>query len=206
MRAIVTALVLGMWTMVGCGSYEPATPAPAPQGSQTQAAASKAAPTPVGSLPPAASPAPAQSGTTLSMTATAGAAGMAPLDLAGGPSAVQPARPSQPAPPPNTNLEKAQPGVGKQGRDYGGGAIMAPITVPVRTYFQARDRITFDIQVADGIRMYKATNGFAPKTHEEFMEKIIKEGQIKLPELPPGDRYIYIPEKEDLFVEHTPKQ
>jgi hypothetical protein len=202
MRAIVTALVLGMWAIVGCGGYEPAAPPPAPPGSQARAA------TPKPASAPAASPAaaPAQSGMTANMTAAAGAAGMAPPDLWNGPEGVQPARPSQPARPPSANLEKAQAGVGKQGRDYGGGAIMAPVTVPVATYFQARDRITFDIRVADGMRMYKATNGFAPKTHEEFMEKIIKEGQIKLPDLPPGDRYIYVPAREELCVEHTQRQ
>jgi len=128
------------------------------------------------------------------------------MDLMGGPENVQPARSSQPAPPPSANLEKAQPGVGKQGRDYGGGAIMAPVTVPARTFFQARDRITFDIQIAEAMKMYKANNGTAPKTHEEFMEKIIKENHIKLPDLPPGERYIYIPAKEDLFVDRTPRQ
>ena len=199
MRTIVTAVVLGIGVAMGCG-YEPATPPPAPPGSQAKATPAKSATTPT-SLPAAAPAQPGQSGMTANMAAAAGAAGMAPMDLMDGSS---PARPA--APPPSANLEKAQAGVGKQGRDYGGGAVMAPVTVPVRTFFQARDRITFDIQIADGLRMYKATNGSAPKTHEEFMEKIIKENQIKLPELPPGDRYIYIPEKEDLFVEHTQKQ
>jgi len=200
MRAIVTALALGMWAMAGCG-YEPAAPKPAPPG--TQQAKAPAAPTPTMG-PPQAS-APTQSGLTTNMTVAGGAAGLAPADMWNGPEGVAPARASQPAPQPSANVEKAQAGVGKQGRDYGGGAIMAPVTVPVRTYFQARDRITF-LQVDDGMRLYKAANGSAPKTHEEFMQKIIKEGQIKLPDLPPGDRYIYIPAKEDLFVEHTQRQ
>jgi hypothetical protein len=200
MRAIITFGVLGLWAIVGCGGYEPAAPPPAAPGSQQ--AKAPAAPKPAAA---AARPsAPTQSGMTTNMAAASAAAGVAPMDLMGGPQNVQPARPSQPAPPP-ANVEKAQAGVGKQGRDYGGGAIMAPITVPVRTYFQARDRITF-LQVDDGMRLYKAANGSAPKTHEEFMEKIIKEGQIKLPALPPGDRYIYIPAKEELCVEHTQRQ
>jgi len=52
------------------------------------------------------------------------------------------------------------------------------------------------------MRLYKAMNGHAPKTHEEFMEKIIKENRIQLPELPPGHRYRYYPEQEELMVEH----
>ena len=205
MRLIATFAVLGMWTMIaGCGGYEPAAPPPAPPGSPQAKASAPTTPAPA----PAA--APAQSGTTTSMAAMGAAVGMAPMDLASGPQDVQPARAPQPAqpmgPPPGANLEKAQMGVGKQGRDYGGGAIMAPITVPVQTYFQARDRITFDIQVADAMRLYKATNGNAPKSHQEFMDKIIKENQIKLPELPAGDRYVYVPEQEQLCVEHTQRQ
>ncbi len=200
MRAILTTLALGMWAIAGCG-YEPAAPKPAPPGTQQAKAPSAPAPS---KGPPQAS-APTQSGLTANMTAAGGAAGLAPADMWNGPEGVAPARSSQPAPQPSANLEKAQAGVGKQGRDYGGGAIMAPVTVPVKTYFQARDRITF-LQVDDGMRLYKANNGFAPKTHEEFMEKIIKEGQIKLPDLPPGDRYVYIPAKEELCVEHTQKQ
>ncbi len=203
MRAIVTTAVLGICVAMGCG-YEPATPPSAPPASQAKAAA-KPSTTPT-ALPAAAPAQPGQSGMTTGMTAIGGAGGLAPADMWNGPQGVQPARPSQPAPPPSANLEKAQAGVGKQGRDYGGGAIMAPVTVPVATYFQARDRITFDIQIADAMRLYKAANGSAPKTHDEFMEKIIKENQIKLPELPPGDRYKYVPEKEELCVEHTQRQ
>ncbi len=200
MRVIATLAVMGLWAISGCGGgYEPAAPPPAAPGSQ-QAKSSAPKTTPAATGPSA----PTQSGLTTNMAAAGAAAGMASPDLWNGPEGVQPARAAQPqpAPQPNANLEKAQAGVGKQGRDYGGGAIMAPVTVPVGTYFRARDRITF-IQVDDGMRLYKATNGTAPKTHEEFMEKIIKAGQIKLPDLPPGDRYIYVPQREELCVEHT---
>ena len=200
MRAMIVLGVLGIGVILGCG-YEPAPPPAAP--ANPQAAAS---PAPKPATAPAQPAPPTQSGMTTNMAAASAAAGVAPMDLMGGPQGVQPAKPAQPAPAPGPNLEKAQAGVGQQGRDYGGGAIMAPITVPVRTYFQARDRITFDIQIADAMRLYKATNGSAPKSHEEFMEKIIKENQIKLPALPPGDRYVYIPEQEQLCVEHTQRQ
>lgn len=202
MRAMTTLGVFGLWTILGCGGYEPTAPPPAAPGSQQ----AKATTAPKPASAPVQPSAPTQSGMTTNMAAASAAAGVAPLDLMGGPQNVQPARSTQPAPPPPSgNLVKAQPGVGKQGRDYGGGALMAPVTVPVRTLFQARDRITF-LQVDDGMRLYKASNGSAPKTHEEFMEKIIKEGQIKLPALPPGDRYIYDPAKEELCVEQAPRQ
>jgi len=198
MRAIVTALVLGIWSAVGCGGYEPAAPPPAPPGSQTQAAAPKPAPA------PAASPAPAQSGMTANMTAAAGAAGLAPLDLMGGPSGVQPAGQPRTAPQmqptaqPGATAQKADVGVGKRGRGYGPGLV----TTPVATYWAAKEMIAFRVQIPDAMRLYKATNGSAPKTHEEFMEKIIKENQVKLPELPPGQRYVYDPNREELMVEH----
>jgi hypothetical protein len=142
---------------------------------------------------------------TANMTAAAGAAGMAPLDLAvGGPSAVQPAgQPRtppqmQPVPQPGATPQKADVGAGKRGRGYGPGLV----TTPVATYFAAKEMIAFRIQIPGAMKNYKALNGSAPKTQEEFMEKIIKEGGIQLPDLPPGQRYVYIPEKEDLFVEH----
>jgi hypothetical protein len=49
--------------------------------------------------------------------------------------------------------------------------------------------------------MYKGLNGSNPKTHDEFMSKIIQENNIQLPELPPGDKYVYDPEKGELMVE-----
>jgi hypothetical protein len=51
--------------------------------------------------------------------------------------------------------------------------------------------------------VYKALdpNGRGPKTHEEFMEKIIRANDIKLPELPSGHRYVYDPVQGELLVE-----
>jgi hypothetical protein len=204
MRAITTVLVLGTWAIVGCGGYEPAAPPPAAPGSQQAktSTAPKAAPA------PAPASAPTQSGMTANMAAAGAAAGMASADLWNGPEGVQPARPSQPAPQvqpapqPNPNAQKADVGAGKQGRDYGGGVVAAPVTTPVATYFAAKEMIAFRIQIPGAMKNYKALNGSAPKTQEEFMEKIIKEHGIQLPQLPVGQRYVYFPDKEDLFVEH----
>jgi len=193
MRAIVTALALAMGAMVGCG-YEPAPPKPAPPGTQQAKAPRASTPAPG----PAQASAPTQSGMTTNMTAVAGAAGAAPLDLMGGPEGVQPVRPAQPAPQPSTTTQKADVGAGKQGRGYGAGVV----TTPVATYFAAKEMIAFRIQIPGAMKNYKALNGSAPKTQEEFMEKIIKEHGIQLPQLPAGQRYVYKPDQEDLFVEH----
>jgi hypothetical protein len=126
------------------------------------------------------------------------AIGMAPIETAvSGPMGVAPA--SQPSPPASAPppAVKADAGVGAKGRGYGPGII----TTPVATYFRAKEQIAFRIQIPDAMRLYKATNGSAPKTHEEFMEKIIKDNRIALPELPPGHRYRYYPEQEELMVE-----
>ena len=71
---------------------------------------------------------------------------------------------------------------------------------PVQPYFRATDLNALRIQIPDAVRLYKATHGSAPKSHEEFMQKIVKENNIHLPELPPGRRYLYAPDREELMV------
>lgn len=44
------------------------------------------------------------------------------------------------------------------------------------------------------LKLYQAEHGEFPKTHEEFMEKIIKSNQLQLPELEVGYEYLYKPE------------
>lgn len=105
------------------------------------------------------------------------------------------------APPPAEPVmvrEEAKAGVGKKGRIEGEGLIVTP----VKTYFLAKEKITFDIQVAQAMQLFKGEHGFAPKSHDEFMEKIVKFNQIVLPELPEGHRYVYDPAQEQLMVEH----
>lgn len=102
----------------------------------------------------------------------------------------------RPAPAPR---KKAEVGVGKKGH-YGGAGIYR---TPVSVYFRAAERIIFNIQIPKEMQLYKAINGKAPQSHEEFMEKIIKPAQIPLPTLPAGERYIYDPEKEELFIEQS---
>jgi hypothetical protein len=139
------------------------------------------------------------------MAGIGAAAGLAPLETAvGGPQAVAPVgrAPSQPSPaagvPSGATYQKADVGVGAKGRGYSPGLI----TTPVSVFFRTQERITFQIAIPHAMNLYKASNGSAPKTHEEFMEKIIKEQRIKLPDLPQGQRYIYDPAKEELMVEH----
>ncbi len=183
---LVSLAAVAAW--VGCGGYEPAPMAP------------KAPPQPAAAQTPAPKPQPQQpapqSGMTAGMQGIGTAIGMAPIDTAvSGPMGVAPASPpSAPPPPPAV---KAQAGVGAKGRGYGPGII----TTPVATYFRARERIVFEIEIPNNMKLYKALNGSAPKTHEEFMEKIIKANGTRLPELPPGHQYKYFPDKEELMIE-----
>lgn len=107
------------------------------------------------------------------------------------------AKEKQPAADPQPKREVAKEGVGEKGRNYGGGLI----TEPASQYWKAKERIAFNIQIPKAMQLFKLTNGSAPKSHDEFMEKIIEPGRIELPQLPPGRRYVYDPKSEKLMVE-----
>jgi len=94
---------------------------------------------------------------------------------------------------------KAEKGVGLKGRslDQHEGVLVTP----AKAFFSVRERAVFDIQIPEAIKLFKATNGNGPKSHEEFMAQIIEANQIQLPELPAGQKYVYDPEKEELQVE-----
>jgi hypothetical protein len=100
------------------------------------------------------------------------------------------------AKPPEPPREKAAVGVGEKGRDY------PAYLYPAASYWAIRERLAFEVQIPKAMQLFKATEGRAPKDHEEFMQRIIKENMIKLPDLPEGDRYVYDPKREELMVEH----
>lgn len=107
-------------------------------------------------------------------------------------------------PEPETERVKAEVGAGKKGHygQKGGEQASDILTVPVATLFRAKEMTAFRIQVPQALQLYKAENdGKGPATNEIFMEKIIKEQGIKLPELPDGHKYVYDPEKEELMIE-----
>ncbi len=113
------------------------------------------------------------------------------------------AQPTLPADTPTAEPEVARDvarvGVGRKGRGYGGGLV----SEPARQFFGIRERLVFDAQIPQALNTYKALDpaGKGPKTHDEFMAKVIKENGIQLPELPDGQRYVYEAESETLMVE-----
>ena len=106
------------------------------------------------------------------------------------------ALPAEPAP---TVQVKAGVGSGKKGRslDKHEGIYVTP----AKTYFTAKEKIKFEIEIPHALNLFKAYEGFAPKSHDEFMEKIIKANNIVLLELPEGHKYVYDPMLETLMVE-----
>jgi len=114
----------------------------------------------------------------------------------------KPAVNAPPAPVPVVIVQKkAEVGVGEKGRDYGQGIV----ATPAATLFAAKERLVFEVQIPQAMQLFKATENRAPKDNDEFMRRIIKENNIKLPDLPEGDRYMYDPKTEQLMVE-SPKR
>ncbi|MDR1483624.1 MAG: hypothetical protein LBT09_02250 [Planctomycetaceae bacterium] len=96
---------------------------------------------------------------------------------------------------------KAEVGAGAKGHYGGEKHVMAPLLVPLGTYWRASEMTTYNIRIPKAMQLYKATHeNKAPATHEEFMEEIIKKEMIKLPSLPTGHRYIYDPSDEQLKI------
>jgi hypothetical protein len=135
----------------------------------------------------------------------------APSTAAAPPTPPLPALPTVPAPAapvapvvptpalPETETVKAEVGVGQRGRsldEYEG-----VVVTPVKSLFAAKERLTFEVAVPQALLLFNATEGRFPKSHEEFMQKIIVANNIQLPELPPNHRYKWDPEHNELMVE-----
>jgi type IV secretory pathway VirB10-like protein len=175
---LLVGLTVAITVLSGCGRSEPESPSP----SSAAAPATPPPPPPplVAPKAPAQPPAPAK-------------ALPAPTKKPPAP-AKAPAKTAQKTP---TTVQKAAAvGAGAKGRGYGEGMV----ATPVATYFIVKERIAYDIQIPHAMNLFKATEGHAPKTHEEFMEKIVKANQIHLPTLPSGHRYVYDPEQGQLMV------
>lgn len=119
-----------------------------------------------------------------------------PSGQATGPGGVQPTAEAAPG----MVREKAVVGVSPKGQGYGGGLITEPISV----YFKAPQMVVFRIQIPHAMNLYRGVHGHFPKTHQEFMEKIIQENGIQLPPLPPGARYVYDPQKAAQMQQYDP--
>ncbi len=102
---------------------------------------------------------------------------------------------------PETVQVKAEAGVGDKGHGYGQGLV----ATPVAAYFSTKERMAFDIQIPEAMKLFKATEDRLPKSQEEFMSKIIEANHINLPTLPAGHRYLYDPKQGELMVQQPAK-
>ncbi len=97
---------------------------------------------------------------------------------------------------------RAVAGVGKQGQSLNDEqGIGAMIVQPARTLFAFRQRAVFEIQIPSAVKLFAATEGRKPRSHDEFMNKIIKFNNIQLPTLPAGQTYVYDPKIGELMVQ-----
>jgi hypothetical protein len=112
-----------------------------------------------------------------------------------GATAPQPTAQTPPQPVPQT---PAAVGAGVKGHGYGQGII----ATPAAAYWRARERVVFDIQIPEALKIYKAMdpNGRGPRNHEEFVQKILEPNHIRLPELPPRQSYKYDADAEQLMI------
>jgi hypothetical protein len=74
-----------------------------------------------------------------------------------------------------------------------------PITAPVSAYGPMLERISQN-EIAHAINLFNAAEGRYPNSYDEFMTRIIKENNIRLPVLPGGKRYQYDVENHKLVV------
>jgi hypothetical protein len=95
-----------------------------------------------------------------------------------------------------TPRQKAAAGMNEKGHGYGDDMI----TMPVSIMWAAKDKIVRD-QIRKALDLYKASEGHAPASHEEFMDRIIKENNLQLPTLPAGHRYVYDPDTDELKIQ-----
>ena len=78
--------------------------------------------------------------------------------------------------------------------------ITNPITGALEAYEPIKQKIAQDIQIQHAVRIFEATEGRYPKDFEEFMDKVIKANNIRLPQLGPDKQYQYDVQNHKLMV------
>jgi hypothetical protein len=74
-----------------------------------------------------------------------------------------------------------------------------PVTAPLAAYSPMMEKISI-IEIDHAVALFNATEGRFPANYDEFMEKIIKANNIKLPVLPYGGKYVYDEKEHSLKV------
>ena len=84
-------------------------------------------------------------------------------------------------------------------------SIYNPMGYALNGYGSAIEMISKD-KITQAVEMFRATTGRYPKSHEEFMTKVVKEYQIQLPVLPGERKYQYDVENHELKIVIPQKQ
>jgi hypothetical protein len=125
------------------------------------------------------------------------------------PPAAQVGPPVPPSPPvaapapatPETELVKAEAGVGIKGRsldEYEG-----IVVTPAKTYFTAKEKIFFEIEFPANYRPWRIMEDRVPADFADLKERFLDPLGLtaKMPKLPEGHKYAWDAEAEQLMVE-----
>ena len=82
--------------------------------------------------------------------------------------------------------------------------VTDPITGPLQAYGPMVEQIS-KIEIDHAVNLFHGLEGRYPKDYDEFMARIIKENNIKLPVLPFGGKYQYDEATHSLLVVRTPE-
>ncbi len=77
--------------------------------------------------------------------------------------------------------------------------ITNPITGPLEAYQPLVQQIA-GLGIDHAVNLFNASEGRYPTSYDEFMSRIIRENNIRLPVLPPGLEYQYDVENHKLLV------
>ena len=77
--------------------------------------------------------------------------------------------------------------------------ITNPVFGALEAYEPTKQKIG-EMAIQHSVDLFNATEGRYPKDHEEFMTKVIKANNIRLPKLGPGKQYQYDVENHALMV------
>ena len=77
--------------------------------------------------------------------------------------------------------------------------ISNPITGPLEAYQPLVQQIAA-LGIEHAVNLFNASEGRYPNSYDEFMTRIVKENNIRLPVLPPGLEYQYDVENHKLLV------
>lgn len=110
---------------------------------------------------------------------------------------------------PNSIMKKTTQNVGEFKPEAGAKVsdskvqISDPVTGPLQAYGPMVEQIS-KTHIAHALDLFNASEGRYPNSYDEFMTRIIKENNIRLPVLPGGKQYQYDVENHKLVVIDAP--